>query len=207
MSKQTAAAAPHYKPTIPRIPIDHTRAPDVGTYSPRLVQSGRSTMIHAPNKTKVRKRRGRDSRKFLYGDQGSARSHHQHHDENMSSAGGGGGLGGSRSVSPEWAGAQDSNPNNAKPDIYSYKLAGTFDQPKQDWTPRQQINLSSRRDTTVMDTDLYLASKLPGPGAYAPPSGFTGRDRTMRRKTELERFNPMACSFKLPDIANGRSPR
>ena len=84
----------------------------------------------------------------------------------------------------------------------AYDLPSSFDtSTKATWSPRRQIHGTPRKENRVVDVDLFQASLRPGPGAYNPVSsarGLIGRDRSMRKKLPIERFNPGLYSVLLP---------
>lgn len=85
-------------------------------------------------------------------------------------------------------------------------LRGTFDPPACGWSPRYAIHGAPRAPRTMLGVDLYAVSQRPGPGQYFPslgslPRSMGGRDRSLRPKLPLERFNAGAWSVRLPDAA------
>lgn len=93
----------------------------------------------------------------------------------------------------------DALPSDLRP------LKGTFDCPQHGvWTPRHAINGSSRSQRRLFGIDLYTVSQRPGPGQYFPSvdrMGMAGRDRTMRTRLPLERFNAGQFSVQIPIAA------
>jgi hypothetical protein len=99
-------------------------------------------------------------------------------------------------------------PRECLPIIKQWQIPplGTYDLPSTNAaTQRIVLHGTPRSDRVVLNVDLGLRSRMPGPGQYNLSSINTmaGRDRTYRTRLPLERINVMAPIAKSPR----KSPR
>jgi hypothetical protein len=95
-----------------------------------------------------------------------------------------------------------------RPDLGTYTLPSAFD-PVYSRAPKVAVSKAGRETRFMGTVDLFQAAKGPAPGKYTPRAGFTGADRSQRRKLAIERFNAHAPKVvsSLPPITTPRTAR